>query len=400
MKSEISMGYSNFSHAKISGISVVVPKREIRLEDELQYFDGSLKKVERTKKMIGLSSRRVADAGVTAADLCQQAAENLFAGMALDRNTVDALVFVSQSPDHAIPATACILQDKLHLPNTVAAFDVNQGCTAYTYGLWLASSFIDSGACKKVLVLVGEAGARHYDPDNRVITPIFGDCGSATVLEYSEATIPSYFSIGTDGSGAEALMVPAGHARFPFPSDAEKYKQYVTPVRDGNNNAWYLASTFMDGGEIFNFTMRVVPEHIKSLLAYAGHTQESIDWLVLHQANKQIATNLAFMAGFPKEKAPTETVAKYGNQSGASLPSVVCDQLCESVSEGKCTVLLSGYGVGLSWASTVIEFDHIWCSGIREFNTPEDLPTPEQLEQYWLNKFHPSFETEIKDDDD
>lgn len=381
------MAFSTFVHARISGISVVVPKREIRLEDELEYFGGSLKKVERTKKMIGLACRRVADEGVTAADLCQQAAENLFRGMKMERTSIDALIFISQGPDHAIPATACILQHKLGLPQTCAAFDANQGCTAYTYGLWLGSSLLESGACKRILLLVGEAGARHSDPANRVLTPIFGDCGSATLLEYSACSTPSWFSLGTDGSGAEALMVPAGHARFPLPTDSEAYAAFTRPVHDVNGNPWYLNGTYMDGGVIFNFTMTVVPEHLRELLRYAQKDHEDIAYVILHQANKQIANTVATKAGFPVEKAPTETVTRYGNQSGASLPSVICDQLCDIARNRTSLVLLSGYGVGLSWASVILNLDHIWCSGIKDFETPADLPSARAQETYWRNKF-------------
>ncbi len=388
------MAYSKFSHVRVSGVSVIVPKREIRLEDELEYFGGSLKKVERTKKIIGLGARRVADEGTTAADLCQQAAENLLEGMKIERNSIEALIFISQGPDHAIPATACILQHKLRLSQDCAAFDVNQGCTAYTYGLWLASSFVESGACRRVLLLVGEAGARHSDPANRVVTPIFGDCGTATLVEYSERADTSYFCLGTDGSGAEALMVPAGHARFPLPADKEAYADFITPIRDANGNPWYLNGTFMDGGAIFNFTMSVVPEHLRAFLQRAAHTPDDIDWAVLHQANRQIANAVAVKAGFPPSKAPTETVAKYGNQAGASLPSVICDQLCDIVSNGAATLLLSGYGVGLSWASAIVRLDHIWCSGIREFKNPGNLPTPAELEAHWRHKMRHNGEIE------
>lgn len=380
------MAFSTFAHAKVSGVSVVVPKREIRLEDELEYFGGSLKKVERTKKMIGLACRRVADEGVTAADLCQQAAENLLQGMDVPKESVDALIFISQGPDYAIPATACVLQHKLGLPQSCAAFDVNQGCTAYTYGLWLASSLVEARACTTVLLLVGEAGARLSDPANRVITPIFGDCGSATLVRYTDEPIPSYFSLGTDGSGADALIVPAGHARMPLPADPEHYKTFVEPIKDVHGNPWYLAGTYMDGGAIFNFTMNAVPAHIQGLMAYAGTSPAGVDWLVLHQANKQIAMAVAEKSGFPAEKAPVETVAKYGNQSGASLPSVICDQLAHIVAQGAPKVLLSGFGVGLSWASAITTLDHIWCSGIREFVNPGDLPTAGDLEKYWIDK--------------
>lgn len=380
------MPYNEFSHARITGISVVVPKNEIRLEDELEYFGGSLKKVERTKKLIGLGSRRVADEGVTAADLCQQAAENLFAGMKIDPDTIEGVIFISQGPDHAIPATACILQDKLHITKNCAAFDVNQGCTAYTYGLWLGFSLIESKACKRILLMVGEAGAAYSDPANRVITPIFGDCGTATLLEYSPSNHNSYFALGTDGSGAEALMVPAGHSRFHYPKDAAEYAEFIKPIKDFNGNNWYLGSTFMDGAEIFNFTLEVVPQHLKDLMSHVKMIEKDIDWVVLHQANRQIANAVAVKAGFPVSKVPTETVSKYGNQAGASLPSVVADQLCQEVSESSIKVLLSGFGVGLSWASCILDLDHIWCSGIREYENLGNLPTQEELKAHWIHK--------------
>jgi 3-oxoacyl-[acyl-carrier-protein] synthase III len=139
------MANSTFHHAKIGAISAVVPQNEIRLEDELEYFGGDIKKARRVTKMVGIDRRRVAEPGVLPSDLCRQAAENLFAGCALDVSTVDALVFVSQSPDYVLPATACILQDKLGLPKTCAALDVNQGCAGFVYGLWLASSLAESG---------------------------------------------------------------------------------------------------------------------------------------------------------------------------------------------------------------------------------------------------------------
>lgn len=380
------MSFNSFSHSRITGISVVVPKHEIRLEDELEYFGGSLKKVERTKKLIGLAARRVADEGVTAADLCQQAAENLFEGMQVARDSIDALIFISQGPDHAIPATACILQDKLGITQNCAAFDVNQGCTAYVYGLWLASSLIDSRACRRVLVLVGEAGARATDPANRVVSPIFGDCGTATLVEFAPEETRSWYMLGTDGSGAEALMVPAGHARFHLPADGREYEEFIRPVKDALGNPWYLNSTFMDGAEIFNFTMSVVPDHLKEFMELSGNPVDSLDWVILHQANKQIANAIATKAGIPLHKAPTETVAKYGNQAGASLAAVIADQIAEQVRTGCVRVLLSGYGVGLSWASAIVFLDHIWCSGIREYENPGNLPTQQELKEKWISK--------------
>lgn len=383
------MGYSTFYHTKITGISFIVPKDEISIDDEIEYYENSHKKVQRIKKMIGIDKRRVAPYGITAADLCQQAVENMLAGMDIDKDSIDALIFISQSPDYAIPATACILQHKLGLSHNCATFDVNQGCTAYTYGLWLASSLIDSKACKRVLVLVGEAGAKYNAPENRILTPIFGDSACASLLEYTEEKTPSYYALGSDGSGAEALMVPVGHARCPWipkEEDSEFFLDVIKPIYDENNNPWYLGSCYMNGGEIFNFTMSVVPSHLENLLDYAKCTQHDIDYFVIHQANKQIAESIARKVNFPLEKVPVETVSKYGNQAGASLAGVICDQLSEIVQTRKTKLLLSGFGVGLSWASTVLEVDTIYCSGIQEYKEPEHIQTREEFINYWRNK--------------
>lgn len=380
------MGFSTFLHAKIIALCSVVPKNGIHLEDELQYFNNDIKKAQRTTKMIGINCRRIAEEGVTAADLCQQAAEHILTEKKIPRDSIDALIFVSQSPDHAIPATACILQDKLKLAKTTIAFDVNQGCTAYTYGLWIASSFIESGACKRVLVLVGESGARYCDPSNRIVTPIFGDCGTATILEYTEKEQKSYFSIGTDGSGAETLIVPAGHSRIPYQHKHEYFQKMNTPIFDAHETPWCLDSTFMDGPAIYEFTMTVVPAHIQELMDFAHKHEPNIDWLVLHQANKQIALNIADKVGFPHEKTPIESLAKYGNQMGASTITVLCDQLCDHINANKINVLISGFGVGLSWASCILELNETWCAGVREFEMPNNHPTIDGLFKYWEHR--------------
>ncbi len=384
------MGLYTFSQTKTVGISFIVPKNEINLDDEIQYYDNNFNKLARVKSMIGIDKRRVASENVTAADMCQQAAENMFSDMNIDPKSIDTLIFVSQSPDHAFPATACILQDKLGLPKNCAAFDVNQGCTAYTYGLWLASTMIDSGACKRVLVLVGESRAKYADPANRIVAPVFGDSGSATLLEYSEKEVKSYYAIGTDGSGAEAISIPVGYARYPLiekNKDTKDISSLLEAVYDENNNPWYLWYTYMDGGAIFNFTLAVVPPHILELLSYAKFTHEEVDYLVLHQANKQIVQSIAKKTAFALEKVPHETFSKYGNLAGASIPSVICDQLVDTVSKEKTKVLLAGFGVGLSWASAILDLDNIYCSGMREYIEDANKMNKIDYIAYWKEKF-------------
>jgi 3-oxoacyl-[acyl-carrier-protein] synthase-3 len=380
------MAHNIFRHAPVRALSAVVPKNEIRLQDELQFFGGDAKKAARVTKIAGIDRRRVADPGILPSDLCQQAAEDLFVGLGIDCSSIDALIFVSQCPDYIMPATACILQDKLNLAQTCAAFDVNQGCTGYVYGLWLAFSLVESRACSRILLLEGDGLARLTDQDNRVIAPIFGDCGTATLVEYAEEETPSWFMLGTDGSGAEMLMVPAGRGRLPPPQTPEEYAPYCERLRDTNGTPWRLNRTYMDGGAVFDFTLNVVPDHILELLRFAQKEPENIDHLVLHQANRQIMQAIADKVGFPPEKVPMEAFSKYGNLAGASIPSAICDALVTEIQNSWQQLLLSGFGVGLSWASAILTLDHIWCSGMRDYEKPAGHPRPEDILAHWHRK--------------
>ncbi len=382
------MASSSFTYTRITAISVVVPSQEVCLEDELFYFGGDAKKARRMIKMTGIDRRRIADPETTAADLCCQAAENLFGGLHFDaqaKSSIDALIFISQQPDYFFPATACILQHRLGLSKHCAAFDANQGCTAYTYGLWLASSLVESGAARRVLLLVGDTPSKLAPEGNRIVAPIFGDAGSATLLEYGELPRPSWFVLGSDGSGYESLIVPGGAARMPIPQDDGSRESFCGVFENGSGQPWSLVRTYMDGGAIFDFTLREVPETIDNLLRHAGLSAEVIDDLVLHQANKQFVVAATEKAGFPLEKSPSGSLSKYGNLADCSIPGALCD-LTEQVAFPARTALLSGFGVGLSWASGIVSLEGTLNFGVRNYVKPSGQPSLEQLRVYWQNK--------------
>jgi len=380
------MPRSQFFHANITGIHTVVPKDEIRLEDEVQYFHGDRKKVRRMTKLVGMDCRRVSQPGVTPSDLSRQAAEILFSKMNIDRASIDAIIFLSQRPDHMLPATSCILQKKLGLSQHCAAFDVNQGCSGYVYGLWLAFSLAESRAASRVLLLVGDGMCQTLDRDNRVVTPVFGDAGSATLVEYSENETRSWFSLCSDGGGAEALMIPAGGYRLPLPKKAEDYAAYCECLHDSNGTPWRLTNIYMDGGAIFDFTVNTIPPHITETLAWAGMTAEDIDYFVPHQANRQIMTMIAEAAGFSQQKTIMGAFSKFGNTAAASIPTALCDVWQQMAHRGKERLLLCGFGVGLSWASAVLDAEHILCAGISDFDPPADTMTPQEYLAYWQRK--------------
>lgn len=372
-------------HVRVAAVRSAVPSREIRLDDELEFYGGSAKKVARLKATLGMDRRRVCPDGVTASDLCAHAAEALLRSRPDVRDSVDTLIFVSQSPDWPLPATACELQHRLGLPKSCASFDVNQGCAGYVYGLWLGSSLVAAGAARRVLLLVGDAHSYGRDVRNRITASVFGDGGSATLLERDEHAGQLIFGLGTDGGGFETIIVPAGQARIPFIRDVEKNAPLVESTLDPGGNPWQMCETFMDGGGVFNFTMDVVPDHIGRLLAYAGRRPEDIDWLLLHQANRQIVENLAAKSGFPLEKAPAESFGKYGNTASASIPVAICDRFGGAALSGRA--LLCGYGVGLAWASCLCDMKDVDCAPVMNFDADPARPTRDDRIKRWQRIF-------------
>ncbi|NCB49136.1 MAG: ketoacyl-ACP synthase III [Alphaproteobacteria bacterium] len=379
------MTQSLFKHVKITGISSVIPPQEICLEDELQYYDNNIKKIERTRKMVGLYKRHVADEDVTASDLSVAAAERLLTEMQVNKDEIDALIFVVQNPDYSSPATACVMHKRLKMPLSCPAFDVNQGCTGYTYGLWLAHSLIEGGQCRKVLLCAGDTSSKNVDLRNRVTAPIFGDAGTATLLEYTDKETPAYFELGTKGEGYKAVIVPAGGARIPFKKDEKENADLIKDLKKGTNTT-SLKDIHMDASAVFNFTMTVVPAHLKSLMDFAKKTPEDIEALVLHQANRQIIQMIGKSLNFPLEKVPSSSVEKFGNQTIASIPCTICDTLKESVESKKQKLLLSGFGVGLSWGSCILTIEKIYCSDIYIFEKDKNFKTRSQLIKEWKEK--------------
>lgn len=231
------------NNVSIKGISTVVPKTEKRLEDDETLYEGNKKRLKRVMASTGFCCRRVADKNTTSSDLCARAAENLFNNMKYKKEEIQALVFVTQTPDYYMPATASMMQDRLKLSQDVAAFDVNQGCAAYVYGLWIASSLI-AGGLKKVLLLVGDTSSKYTDMFKDGSAPIFGDAGSATILEYDDNAKPIYFNIGTDGSGYDVIITKNGGFRNPV----SKEKFY--------DNGEFMYESHMDGAKVMEFTDR------------------------------------------------------------------------------------------------------------------------------------------------
>ncbi|MGB0408381.1 MAG: ketoacyl-ACP synthase III [Opitutales bacterium] len=348
------MPKSSFDHVKISGIVTCVPPQERCIDDEVELFGGNERQIARLKKTIGLDRRRIVDGSTTAADLCESAAKHLLALCDVAPDGLDAVICVTQTPDYLQPCNAAVLHGRMGLSKNCAALDVNLGCSGYVYGLWLAHMMTRSGGCGRVLLLAGDTISRLVNKRDRAVAPLFGDGGSATLVERSEGAARAWMSLNTDGRGYDRLMVPAGGARRPVTSEAAIEKE------DESGNFRADVNLFMDGAEIFNFSITEEPKAVTELLTYAGVDITKVDHFIFHQANRYILSSIAKRLDIDPAKVPMQTVERFGNQSSASIPCAICEELGDGLT-GKVSrqLLLSGFGVGLSWASALLSVSEL-----------------------------------------
>lgn len=336
---------SKFTHSIIKGIASAIPKDTV----DLSSF-SSLYGTEEVKRIIastGIEQIRVAKEGQCTSDLCAAAAEVLLEKLELSPSTIDGIVFVSQTSDYKMPATSVLLQHRLGLPTTAVAFDINYGCSGFVYGLYQASMLIESGGCERVLVCVGDTSTRLVHPGDRSVRMVFGDGGSATLLEKGEST--SHFILRTDGSGAEHLIIPAGGSRKPLSDETS----IPFEVEDGNIRN--EESVGMNGMEIMSFALREIPPMIDELLDLTGWNKDEVGTYALHQANKFMLDYLRKKMKLHKNSVPV-AVSNVGNTGPASIPlmlSIKNTELTESNQLQK--VICCGFGVGLSWASCSLD---------------------------------------------
>ncbi len=288
-------------------------------------------------KKTGIRARHIAARGETAADLGVIAAEKLFKQFEIDRNSIDFLLFCTQTPDYPLPTTACLMQDRLKLPTSVGALDFNLGCSGFVYGLSLADGLIRSGVARRILFITSETYSKYIDPTDRSLRTIFGDGAAATLID--AADVPSFgsFVFGTDGRGADTLMVTEGGARLA--EDALKPRK---------RKRW-PSSLVMDGPEIVKFTLEVVPPMIERVLKQAKWTRDDVDIYLFHQATLFMLDHLRERLKLRQEQVPL-ALAEYGNTVSSTLPLLMHDLRASGRLKPGMQTLLIGFGVGLSWA--------------------------------------------------
>lgn len=332
----------------LRGLRVAVPAATRSLEDE-GLIESEVER-NRLEKSIGISTRHVARPGLCTSDLCQLAAEGLLQQLGWAPDTIDVLLFVTQSADYVIPATACALQSRLGLGSCMA-FDINLGCSGYVYGLWTAASLLKtlqiSGRSARALVLAGDISTSKLMPGDRGTIPLFGDAGSATALEVDTDAGTIHGLFGTDGTGADHLIIKAGGVRQPLVPPTTPHAPEI------QEQLFKDARLHLNGTEVFNFTLRQVPGLIEGILAEAGITSDDVDYFLFHQANAFMLSHLRKKARLPEDKVPL-AMESYGNTSSASIPLTIAACLADQLQTPKSLVLM-GFGVGWSWGAVKID---------------------------------------------
>lgn len=308
---------------------------------------------------VGIECRRVAPTGMLASDLCHAAADQLLHELGWERESIDVLVLVTQSPDLLLPGTASQLQVRLGLGKHVIAIDLNQGCAGYVYGLSVISAMMAGGFLRRGLLLVGDTITHVLSPEDKSTVPIFSDAGSATALSFDRNAASMHFNLQTDGAGYQAICIPEGGARVPLAEADTDLRPHGDGILRGG---LHLA---MQGLDVFNFGLAEVPPNVRTLVDWARVDASAIDHFVFHQANLLLNESIRRKLGLPAEKVPY-SLREFGNTSSATIPVTLVHCLGELLRTQPQRLLLCGFGVGLSWGSALVDLEPITCLAMIE----------------------------------
>lgn len=331
--------------AYIKGISYYLPEKVVTNEELVKEFPEW--SVEKVAQKVGVDSRHVAGEQETAGDMAEKAALKLFSEYCIDPKTIDFILLCTQSPDYFLPSTACILQDRLGIPTSAGAFDYNLGCSGCIYGMAIARGLLAAGIARNVLLLTAETYNKYLHPSDKSNRSIFGDGAAACLISTEGLAEIGEFVLGTDGSGANNLIVKTGAAR--------QKEATGLSVEDDEGHIWRDDYLYMNGGAIFNFTLDAVPQMMAQILEKNQMQKDDIDYYVFHQANKFMLNTIRKVCVLPKDKFYVN-LAETGNTVSSTVLIGLKDCLNKNIIKTGDKVMVTGFGVGLSWGGTILKF--------------------------------------------
>ena len=347
------MAFQEINNISLKGVVTAVPKN-VEENATLPLFDTD-EEFEKFRSVTGIERRRVAPEGTCASDFCFEAAEELLKNLHWERSEIDVLIFVSQTPDYKLPATSCILQQRLGLSQSCMAFDISMGCSGWVYGLTVIASMMQNGFMKKGLLLVGDTVTTTKSKKDKATYPLFGDGGSASALEFELGAIGLKTALFSDGGGAEAIMIKDGGARNPVSHDS------FTEIVGENGSVRNNLQSILDGSSVFIFGITKAPKSVKQLIDFFEIDKESVDYFLFHQANMMMNEKIRKKLKLPSEKVPY-VLSDFGNTSSVSIPLTMAARLSDELETKPINLIACGFGVGLSWGAVYFETTGITCS--------------------------------------
>ena len=347
------MAFLKIQNVAIRGISACVPPK-VEENRDIPFYTPE--EAEKVIESTGIERRHVVSDGITASDLCLKAGEKLIEELKWEKDSIDAIAYVTQSPDYINHPTGFVIHEKLNLSNDCVVLDLFHGCPGWVVGLSTISSMMMSGALKRVILFDGDSTTPWGYATDRESIPLFGDCGTATALEFDAETPAMYFHIGTKSSDGWALVRKRGALREPF--TLETFTEEMK-LRSGELDVNGVVDT-MDGMSVFSFGISIPPKSIKSVCEYANVDLQSIDKVLIHQANRFMVDKIVKKLKIDPNKAPM-SLKNYGNTTSASIPLTMCSECHGEYSSKKLSTIACGFGTGLSWGSVYFKTEYIKC---------------------------------------
>ena len=351
----------SFKHKRISGILTILPKKAVKFEDEMANYSFSPAKCMKLKLAMGYNEHRIAEPGQCSSDFCKFGLQYLFDNNLLNKDDIDALLFVSQSADYYMPPTSNLIHGYFGLKQDCLCMDINQGCAGFELGLIQAFLLLEQPAVKKVVLMNADVLSPKVSDQDRNSKPLIGDAAAITIVEKCEEENTIYANIKMDGTGAFALNIPAGGFRMPSTPET------AVMVQDAAGNFRSKDNLVMQGDDVFNFVQREVPPMIEHLYEQSGVDRNEVDWYMFHQPNKFMLHKLADKLDIPHEKMPANIVENFGNASGVTVPTCISYNLGDQLVNGKMKLCMAGFGVGLTWSSIMMEMGDLNFNKIIEF---------------------------------
>lgn len=351
------MSFLSIPNVVISGIASCVPQEIIENKDS-SIFENH-EEAQRFIDVTGIERRHVVGTSkICTSDLCIQAANRVLEDLKWDKTEIDCLIFVTQTPDYILPATSCIIQDRLGLSKDCYALDISLGCSGWVYGLSVIASLMQSGMFKKGLLLAGDTTTVTKSNKDKSTFPLFGDAGTATALEFQSNELGGFkFHFGTDGAGYESIIIKDGGFRNPFSENSLIEKEYVGGIIRNDSQS------ILNGANVFTFGIGRAPKSVNALIDKFEIDRNSIDYAIFHQANKMMNEKIRTKLGFTEDQVPY-SINDFGNTSSASIPLTMNLKLKDKLRNLDKKLIACGFGVGLSWASVYFESKNIQCSEI------------------------------------